>query len=246
MKRKNIITVLLIVLIILLITGIISYIFKEDNLRVEIINPFTSTSQDNNINEVRKFVVNDKEGNKYKQVELIAILNQNYDNVKDLFGEVKYQGAVQGDESCDYYYQHEDIEIRTSREDGDIVLGFEVKKSNLSDCNKYLFNGVSLNLNNREIISKLGTPYSGDEFIFFYIGGQFIYPKGGIPSRGCMSQWLRFTANNDGSINTVDCYVAPDNTEGRGFSYRNKSKSIENKSSKSKIQSTTSQNIIYS
>lgn len=61
-----------------------------------------------------------------------------------------------------------------------------------------------------------------------------------------MSQWLRFTANNDGSINTVDCYVAPDNTEGRGFSYRNKSKSIENKSSKSKIQSTTSQNIIDS
>lgn len=167
MKRKNIITVLLIVLIILLIIGIISYIFKEDNLRIEIINPFTSTSQDNNINEVRKFVVNDKEGNKYKQVELIAILNQNYDDVKDLFGEVKYQGSVQGDESCDYYYQHEDIEIRTSREDGDIVLGFEVKKSNLSDCNKYLFNGISLNLNNREIISKLGTPYSGDEFMFF-------------------------------------------------------------------------------
>jgi tetratricopeptide (TPR) repeat protein len=137
-----------------------------------------------------------------KGIDLLDLYLNDVDNAIKILGD---DYSVEEDmDMGEKYIVYDDISLAFS--DSNIIYTIYVIKDEQTDLSKYSILGADCGMNNEEIYTLCGEPYYGDRNSFLY-KTEYEY------------NWIKFDFNQDGNLEFIRLFAAPDNTLGAGFKW---------------------------
>lgn len=176
------------------------YKVTNDDKILHIISEAEETKEE--IPEEPKEEVAEEPKEENKGIDLLDLYLNDVDNAFKILGD---DYSVEEDmDMGESYIVYDDISLAFS--DSNIIYTIYVVKDEQTDLSKYSILGANCGMNNEEIYALCGEPYYGDRSSFLY-KTEYEY------------NWIKLDFDQDGNLEIIRLFGAPDNTLGAGFEW---------------------------